>query len=198
MADVVSTRPVRFRRTRAVARAVATRVGAARTRVVERVRRIYVGARGGVSRAVGVARNAGQRAAAVLSGGTGRIVAMVVGVAALVALIPLVRKLLKLEGNPNAGYWLAGAFLLIGLLFWRVFNKPSWALMAAAVAGFVGGSELLSRFFAPANGQPALASNTGAPAQIPDRAASGAPVPSARPAASGVNIPANRAAVPTG
>ena len=191
MAAVATTR--RFDRARRLAAAARARVASSPfvRRNVERVRRVYVAARGGVSAGARyIARNAAQRARSILDSGTGRLVAMAVGVAAMVVLIPLVRRLFKLEGKTNAAVWVAGIFAAVAFVIWKWFNKPGYALMAAAVAGFVGGSELLARFFAPSNGQPALASNEEpAPQELPDRAATGAPIPQARPApAGGVNI----------
>lgn len=191
----MAARPGRIRRIAAGARARAAALG---TRVVERVRRVYVGARGGISRRLAVARNARERAQSVLAGGTGRIVAMVIGVAAMVALIPALRKVFKLEGRPNAGLWLAAIFLGAAVVFWRVLRKPGWALMAGAVAGFVGGSELLSRWFGGGE-QQQLAGNE-APQQLPDRAASSSPVPGFPQRQGGVSVQSGRTGgpVPTG
>ena len=168
-------RGTRFKRLRALAGAAAAK----KARVVERVKRVYVAARGGVSRAGFVARNAAQRAGAILSGTTGRIVAMVVGVAAMVALIPLLRRVFKLDANPNAPLWIAAVFLGLSLVFWRWLAKPGLALAAAAVAGFVGGSELLGRFFTVNEPSPAMA-GTAPPAALPDRVPTGAPIPTQR------------------
>lgn len=191
----MAAQPGRIRRIAARARARASALG---TRVVERVRRVYVGARGGIARRNFVSRNASERAQSVLSGGTGRIVAMVIGVAAMVAIIPALRRVFKLEGRPNAGLWLAAIFLAAAVVFWRVLKKPGWALMAGAVAGFVGGSELLSRWFS-GNQEPQLAAGEQ-PQQLPDRAQSSSPVPGFPQQRQGVSVQSGRTGgpVPTG
>lgn len=156
-----SIRPSFGRRVVLGARAAANSVAQNST-----VRRVYAGARGGIAKAQGVAANARARASAILSGSTGKIVAMVVGVAAMVALIPLLKNIFKLDRSPNGGLWLAAIFLGVALVLWRTFGKPSWALAAGGVAGFVLGTEVLDRWFRPAQPQMAAAKTQ---AQIPDR-----------------------------
>lgn len=197
---------------RAAGASVARRLAPERTYVAQRfapaadapvrragayARRAYTVARGGVGRLRGVARNARQRASSVLAGGSkyGKIIAMVVTAAIMVALIPLLRKWLKLDGKPNADLWLGAIFLAVALFLWGYVNRPQWALAAAGVAGFLAGSSILTRLFQPPAQMAAQGANVQsvqpaqAQRQIPDRAAS---------ANAPINIAGNRSAIPVG
>lgn len=147
------TKAPKISRAAMMARRVRTRAATAVQPIVQpvtqTVRRVYSAARGGVSRLRGVAANAKQRAQSALSGVGGKILIFAIGVAAMVALVPVLTRLLKLDQSPNGKLWLAGIFLAISAIFFVFVKKPLWGLMAAGVAGFIGGSEILSRWTSP-------------------------------------------------
>lgn len=145
--------------------------------------RVYSSARGGISSLRGIAANAKARASSILSGGIGRIIAIGVTVAAMVALIPVLKSTFKLRG-PNASYYLGALYAGLALLLWRVFRKPQLALAAGAVAGFVLGSEILEKAFLPLT-QTAAMSAPQPSAALPDRVPTPTPSAARKPIVAG-------------
>ncbi len=144
--------------------------------------RVYSSARGGIGSLRGIAANAKARASSILSGGIGRIIAIGVSVAAMVALIPVLKSTFRLKG-PNASYYLGALYAGLAVLLWRVFRKPQLALAAGAVAGFVLGSEILEKAFLPLT-QTAMSAPQPS-AALPDRVPTPTPSAARKPIVAG-------------